>query len=197
MTQGQFMNKTILFNTEMFEALLNGKKTVFVIPIESKKIKDETFVSYFHSEFTTFDTSYHTRFSLSHPFKIGDTVEIKEYRKKRSFLVEIKKFDVERLHKISRSIIWCEGIRVTCDGASLPMNLYDEYKKYWDSTNKKGYKYNDNPFVYICFFKLLKKEEIHKNRKLLISKEDFENTIFECGVVRQGNTTEKKHEKYN
>ena len=25
MTQGQFMNKTILFNTEMFEALLNGK----------------------------------------------------------------------------------------------------------------------------------------------------------------------------
>lgn len=152
------MSKIILFNTEMFEAFLSGKKTVFIIPIESKKIKDETFVRCFHSEFITFDTSYHTRFSLSHPFKIGDTVEIKEYRKKRSFLVEIKKFDVERLHEINRSMIWCEGIRVPCDRASLPMNLYDEYKKYWDLINKKGYKYSDNPFVYICFFKPLKND---------------------------------------
>lgn len=136
------MNKTILFNTEMFEALLNGKKTVFVIPIESKKIKDETFVSYFHPNFTTFKTSYHSVFSISHPFKIGDTVEIREYRKKRSFLIKIETIDVERVQAIDRKT-----------------NLYNEHKKYWDLTNKKGYKLEDNPFAYVCSFELLRKDD--------------------------------------
>ena len=99
MTQGQFMNKTILFNTEMFEALLNGKKTVFVIPIESKKIKDETFASYFHSEFTTFDTSYHTRFSLSHPFKIGDKIKIHD----KDFPIDGEIEDIKAFYIILKS----------------------------------------------------------------------------------------------
>ncbi|MFX4240298.1 hypothetical protein ACOL3H_07330 [Aliarcobacter butzleri] len=152
------MDKTIKFDSKMVEAFLSGKKTVFIIPIESKKIKEETIISCFHSEFTQFDTSYHTRFIIRHPFKVGDIIVIKEKRRDRNFPIKIKKIDVDRLDKIDRKMVWCEGIRVPCDGASLPMALYDEYKKYWDSTNKKGYKMDDKPFVYICSFELLKEE---------------------------------------
>lgn len=145
----------IIFTTEMINAAIDGKKSIFRFPIESKKIKPETIVNTFHNEFTTFDTSYHTRFTIRHLIKEGDEVLIKEKRKKRTIKVKINKVEVERLGDIDRRAIWCEGIRVPCHGASLPMELYDEYKKYWDLTSRKDYKWKDNPFVYVCTFEVL------------------------------------------
>lgn len=65
---------------------------------------------------------------------------------------------VERLQDITRRDIWCEGIRVPCIGASLPMELYDKWLELWNSTSKDGYKWEDNPYVFVYEFERVEKQ---------------------------------------
>lgn len=143
------LTKPIIFNTEMVQAILNGRKNTFRIPIESKKIKSETIVNYHHSEFTTFDTSYHSRFTINHYFKKGDTVLIKEKRKDKKLFVVIKTIKVERLMAMSGEDVFAEGFPRDKD------DLFKWMRELWNSTAKKGYKWEDNPYVFVYEFERL------------------------------------------
>ena len=74
----------------------------------------------------------------------------------RIFL-KIKNVRVERLQDITRLDVWNEGIRIPCVGASLPMELYDKWKELWNSTSKDGYKWEDNPYVFVYEFERVEK----------------------------------------
>lgn len=133
------MNKIVCLNTETINLILEGIINTFAIPIETKKIKTETIVSYYHPIFTTFDTSYHTRFNIKHPFEEGNIITLKEKRKDKNLLIKITKLEVIRLH-------------------NLPRDRYTQYKQSWDFINKKDYKFESNPFVYHCSFEIYKEK---------------------------------------
>lgn len=152
------MLNTVLLDTQSFQAIENGQKTQFRLPVTSKKIKAETYVTYNTPngwgdfEFTT---SYHSRFQLRTPYKINDFVTIKEKRTQNTITVKIINVRVQRLQDIGYNDITKEGFIYTSmnTGTSAPMTWF---KGLWNSTYKK-FVWETNPFVFVFDFEKVEK----------------------------------------
>lgn len=77
----------------------------------------------------------------------------------RIFL-EITDIRVERLQNISHEDIMAEGCVTYNDGEekSVSYSAYNWYKELWNKTALKGYKWKDNPYVFVYEFERVNKD---------------------------------------
>lgn len=72
--------------------------------------------------------------------------------------LEITDIRVERLNNINENDIINEGVQFPKGENTLDNNLFEEWKKLWDSINKKrGYGWEKNPYVWVVEFKKINK----------------------------------------
>jgi len=158
--------KPILFNTEMVRAILDGRKTQMRRAIElPKDFNVEGFgtatddeLSVIEARFDDYDTD-ETIF-IKPKYKKGDILFCDTFtlgsEHARIFL-RVTDVRVERLQDISIEDILAEGF----DKGRLTENYGDKelidkclewWIKLWDSTTKDGFKWGDNPCVFVYEF---------------------------------------------
>lgn len=143
--------KIVLVDASSFQAILNKQKTQFRLPIMSKKIKNETCLTYSSPDsFGDFEftTSYHSRFWLRTPHKINDFVEIKEKHTQNTITVKIINVRVQRLQDISEEDCLKEGMPIEEKGLDVFLLWF---MPLWNSTYKK-FVWETNPFVFVFDF---------------------------------------------
>lgn len=134
------MENIILLDTQSFQAIENGQKTQVRLPITSKKIKNDTHLSYSLPDSGAFEftTSYHSEFWLKAPHKRNDFVTIKEKRTQNTIRIQILKVDVQRLKDIKHDEFDKEGFDSACIAES-ELNEADRrfnwFKERWISNN--------------------------------------------------------------
>ena len=72
--------------------------------------------------------------------------------------LEVTGVRVERVQEVSQTDAKAEGVRPDCIGG--PKDYRMEFRRLWDSINaKRGYPWDDNPWVWVVEFKRLKEGE--------------------------------------
>jgi len=180
--------KTILFNTEIVKAILDGRKTQFRVPIKQKLIqpidsKDSTKKTYLDSYNNTDKWYWWTQDGrqcleqcITADYKVGNIVSIKEqyemcmsdssvdelFERKTNISLKITNAKVERLQEISDKDIKKEGfdddpriVNYEIEGSmTAPYVKKEEFIRFWNSIAKDGYKFEDNPFVFVYEFEV-------------------------------------------
>ena len=214
--------KSIIFNTEMVKAILEGRKTRFRLPI---KIKDNSLICtgyIFSSTDRKRNSSYSFGKNKEHDleyviakYKVDDVLYVKETfqtcecgfceicqvldgvvfkadysnkgehphlyschedetywkpsihlkQKDARLFLKVINVRVERLQDIT-------AINMDSDMGTISpitsklieiddyIKLQNKYKKYWNSTAKDGYKWEDNPYVFVYEFEIINKLNI-------------------------------------
>ena len=214
--------KSLIFNTEMVKAILEGRKTRFRLPI---KIKDNSLICtgyIFSSTDRKRNSSYSFGKNKEHDleyvkakYKVDDVLYVKETfqtcecgfceicqvldgvvfkadysnkgehphlyschedetywkpsihlkQKDARLFLKVINVRVERLQDIT-------AINMDSDMGTISpiisklieiddyIKLQNKYKKYWNSTAKDGYKWEDNPYVFVYEFEIINKLNI-------------------------------------
>ena len=175
-------SKPILFNTEMVKAILEGRKTQFRIPVNVSS--DCTYYASginktaTSSNFNNFEAIFvlpkdKWKNSLtpklgyfSSCYKDGDIIFVQEDRMAR-ILLKVTNVRVERLQEAELQDIceegYPEGYQPFYFTSDLKRELHenkmdDWWINLWNSTAKDGYKYLDNPYVFVYEFERIEKQ---------------------------------------
>ncbi len=159
--------KPIIFNTEMVMAILAGNKTQTRRIIKPQPILESDGLFYFNGTYfnpDAFIDGYNKFCNIRSPYEIGQTLWV---RKAARLFLKITGIRIEQIQDISQEDAKAEGV----DGSEVmyPLNYdghrFDEGKilyrpgfiELWDSRNKKrGYGWDENPYVWVYDFKELK-----------------------------------------
>ncbi len=156
-------SKPILFNTEMVKAILEGRKTQFRLPLKSKRVKNAN-----NPSFRCSDGDIHVtdepcdRFTIKLPIRISSIIKVGIKHQKEYVLLKVTNVRVERLQDIKYSDIEKEGLNykdsLIREGVYINNQLRRNWIILWNSTTKDGYKWEDNPYVFVYEFERIEKQ---------------------------------------
>ena len=178
-------SKPIIFNTEMVKAILDGRKTQIrrVVPLKNNDLIFTGFVVSSTAKnregYCAFGKNKEQDLEFIKPkYKVGDVLYVKEkcvdeYPNGFCFKEDYEEEEWNDKYLIKQ---YCNKLnaRIFLKVTSVrverlqDMNMYEEtgslnifkHKKYydnWNSTAKDGYKWEDNPYVFVYEFERIKK----------------------------------------
>ena len=207
--------KSIIFNTEMVKAVLEGRKTQFRIPI---KLKDNSLVCTGYI-FSSTDRKRNSCYSfgknkecdmeyIKSKYKVDDILYVRETfktfsnitmdnevgviykadnkevilpcngdyeceyvfndkwkpsvhmpKKYARIFLKITNVRVERLQDVSMQDVLKEGVSMQGNPNRHLLDTKSDLVENWNSTAKDGYKWEDNPYVFVYEFERISKED--------------------------------------
>ena len=208
--------KTIIFNTEMVKAVLEGRKTQFRIPI---KLKDNSLVCTGYI-FSSTDRKRNSCYSfgknkecdmeyIKSKYKVDDILYVRETfktfsnitmdnevgviykadnkevilpcngdyeceyvfndkwkpsvhmpKKYARIFLKITNVRAERLQDISMQDVLREGVSMQGNPNRHLLDTKSDWVENWNSKAKDGYKYLDNPYIFVYTFEVINKRDI-------------------------------------
>jgi len=178
--------KPILFNTEMVRAILDGRKTQtrrvvkwqrvhitdsnekLLLKINPIKVGDifyvrETWTRCFldNKPMIVFKADENIQWKHENDgFKIPWIPSIHIPKDAARIFLHVKNIRVERLQDISHDDIYAEGLDwkdFECDNGQSENNVFIWWQQLWNLTAKDGYKWKDNPYVFVYEFERVEK----------------------------------------
>lgn len=177
--------RPIIFNTEMVRAILDGRKTQTRRPIKPEIVSSIEFMGGSNEESNEFDFIGLTHeawkddngnthepewlvYCTEYPEEgvtpigklygfIGDQIVATDG--KRTALVEITGFRIERLQDISEQDAWAEGCEGYDDDVTGGKSGYGEFSDVWTSIYG-GDSWSSNPWVWVIEFKVISAGEV-------------------------------------
>jgi hypothetical protein len=170
--------KSIIFNTEMVKAILDSRKTQFRFPIKKEKICEDWIME--RQAFKDAVSKYKVDDILYVKETFGETLcgrirfkadgggvedekaghwkpSIHLKQKDARIFLKVTNVRAERLQDITLTDMICEGINhlkeySTGKVVKTSTQIKREFINLWNSTAKDGYKYEDNPCVFVDEF---------------------------------------------
>ena len=156
--------KPILFNTEMVQAILEGRKTVTRRVLKKQPNNIEMLNGVFSNGLLKIFYDFDEGINIKAPYRVGDILYVREtsiHMPKEIARIFLKVTDVrvERLQDITEEQAYKEGTTLPSPRA----NYVNSFISLWDGTIKKQdldkYGWEANPWVWIIEFEKKEREE--------------------------------------
>lgn len=171
MTKNEMLKiaKPILFNTEMVQAILDGRKSVTRrVAKKSQPTCKKGDILYVRETFFKYKGNYHYKADGKHAaldklvcgsfFKWQPSIHMP--REAARYFLRVNRVYREKLHDMTLDDFLSEGVVLRPEAFNDPDNAYyqakDQYAALWNSTVKKSdldkYGWNANPWVWVIEF---------------------------------------------
>ncbi len=152
--------RPIIFKPEMIKAILEGRKTQTRRVIKPQPALSVSYLGHvslvrefsFCREGNMEIIKYQDLIKKCPYGKIGDRI----HNLIAGITLEITDIKVERVQEISIVDIEREGFIYS--GNLKPKDNLTEFTRFWDSTHKEPYRWEDNPYVWVIKFRNIKEE---------------------------------------
>ena len=190
--------KTILFNSEMIKAILDGHKTVVRRAVKPQPLMNNNHKPHhtilcqeptIHFEFLTENNMACDEYPIIPKYNIGDIIYVRKtwQNKSAKIFLRITNIKVERLQDITPCAAKSEGVTIEnwvarggCNTDDSPF-YREAFAELWDSTIKTKdlplYGWNANPWVWVYEFKMEDKMKYVKTTPPCVFKESCGNEI--------------------